>query len=260
LEYHGSPGAPFYNTDAGGRRSYYGISLYPTAIFDGTNTVVGSGSHTLDVYLSAYYTELLSPSPGALNVLVDYDSTTRKLWVKAQVTAVDSFSNAHLRYAIAESHIYYPWGNPEVIELDSLHHVVRKMLPDYNGVAFDIDLGESFVDSQTYTLPQTWNDENCYVVVFVQGDDPDTITPVFRSAKSGLFPIPSPVFGDANGDGTVNVTDVVYLINYLFVGGPPPHPLANGDPNSDCVINVTDIVYLINYLFAGGPEPTEGCA
>jgi hypothetical protein len=28
--------------------------------------------------------------------------------------------------------------------------------------------------------------------------------------------------GDANGDGTVNVADAVYLINYIFKGGPPP--------------------------------------
>lgn len=29
-------------------------------------------------------------------------------------------------------------------------------------------------------------------------------------------------FGDANGDGTVSVLDVFYLINFLFGGGPPP--------------------------------------
>jgi hypothetical protein len=28
--------------------------------------------------------------------------------------------------------------------------------------------------------------------------------------------------GDVNGDDTINSSDVVYLINYLFIGGPPP--------------------------------------
>jgi hypothetical protein len=28
--------------------------------------------------------------------------------------------------------------------------------------------------------------------------------------------------GDANGDGSVDVSDVFYLINYLFAGGPAP--------------------------------------
>jgi hypothetical protein len=29
--------------------------------------------------------------------------------------------------------------------------------------------------------------------------------------------------GDANGDCTVNISDTVYLVAYLFKGGPPPH-------------------------------------
>jgi len=66
--------------------------------------------------------------------------------------------------------------------------------------------------------------------------------------------------GDANGDGAVNSADVAYLINYLFVSGPPPSPLCFGDPNNDGVINSADVVYLINYLFIGGPAPKQGCA
>ena len=59
--------------------------------------------------------------------------------------------------------------------------------------------------------------------------------------------------GDANGDGIVNVTDVFYLINFLFAGGPLPKGRAN--VNADSSINVNDVFYLINYLFAGGPAP-----
>ena len=62
--------------------------------------------------------------------------------------------------------------------------------------------------------------------------------------------------GDANGDGVINSADVVYLINYLFKGGPAPDPLWVGDCNCDGIINSADVVYLINYLFKGGPEPS----
>jgi len=61
--------------------------------------------------------------------------------------------------------------------------------------------------------------------------------------------------GDANADTIINSADVVYLINYLFKGGPPPVPMAAGDVNCDGVINSADVVYLINYLFKGGPPP-----
>ncbi len=61
--------------------------------------------------------------------------------------------------------------------------------------------------------------------------------------------------GDADDDSAVTVSDVVYLINYLFKGGPPPSPLEKADTNCDTQIGVADVVYLINYLFRGGPPP-----
>ena len=62
--------------------------------------------------------------------------------------------------------------------------------------------------------------------------------------------------GDVNADGTINVNDVVYLINYLFVpGSPAPIPLLAGDANCDGAVNVNDVVYLINFLFISGPPP-----
>jgi hypothetical protein len=67
-------------------------------------------------------------------------------------------------------------------------------------------------------------------------------------------------YGDANGDGHINSSDVVFLINYLFKGGPAPQPLSAGDANGDCVVNSADVVYLINYLFKGGEIPKPGCA
>jgi hypothetical protein len=55
--------------------------------------------------------------------------------------------------------------------------------------------------------------------------------------------------GDANKDGVVDVADVIYLINYLFIGGPSPDPMSLGDFNQDSQVNVADVVALINYLF-----------
>ena len=61
--------------------------------------------------------------------------------------------------------------------------------------------------------------------------------------------------GDANGDGIVNVGDIVYMVNYLYKGGDPPAPVEAGDANCDGVVNVGDVVYLVNYLFRQGPPP-----
>jgi uncharacterized protein (TIGR02145 family) len=69
------------------------------------------------------------------------------------------------------------------------------------------------------------------------------------------------VCGDTNSDETVNVSDAVYLINYVFVfGSPAPDPLCIGDANFDSDVNVSDAVYLINYVFVfGSPAPDPNC-
>jgi len=61
--------------------------------------------------------------------------------------------------------------------------------------------------------------------------------------------------GDANRDGKVTVSDVVFLVNYLFKGGSAPLPFLAGDANCDTKVTVSDVVYLVNYLFKGGPKP-----
>ncbi len=63
--------------------------------------------------------------------------------------------------------------------------------------------------------------------------------------------------GDVNDDGYVNISDAVYIINYVFVpGSPEPVVPENTDVNADGEINVTDAVVIINYIYvAGSPEP-----
>jgi hypothetical protein len=65
--------------------------------------------------------------------------------------------------------------------------------------------------------------------------------------------------GDVNNDRSVNVTDLTYLVTYLFQGGQEPQPRFTGDMNGDCSVNVTDLTYLVAYLFGGGSAPMIGC-
>ncbi len=61
--------------------------------------------------------------------------------------------------------------------------------------------------------------------------------------------------GDANNDVACNVGDAVFLIAYVFQGGPAPPCSPEGDANGDCNLNVGDAVSLINYIFKGGDPP-----
>ena len=91
------------------------------------------------------------------------------------------------------------------------------------------------------------------------GDGTGPGWPMFRhdlrhSACFGYSP--SFLRGDANRDGSITISDVVYLINYLYNSGSPPSPLEVGNVNCDGTIDLSDVVYLIDYLFKGGPAPS----
>lgn len=65
--------------------------------------------------------------------------------------------------------------------------------------------------------------------------------------------------GDANQDQTVNISDAVYVLNHLFLGGEEPKCLDAADTNDDGRLNLTDPVYLLQHLFQSGPAlPAPG--
>lgn len=61
--------------------------------------------------------------------------------------------------------------------------------------------------------------------------------------------------GDFNKDGSIDIGDVVFSVNYFYRSGPAPDPPEEGDVNCDNLLDVADIVYLIAYLFRGGEPP-----
>ena len=66
--------------------------------------------------------------------------------------------------------------------------------------------------------------------------------------------------GDANFDGVgPDISDLVYLVTYMFGGGPEPACVSETDVNGDGVgPDISDLVYLVTYMFGGGPAP-EPC-
>lgn len=90
------------------------------------------------------------------------------------------------------------------------------------------------------------------VLQFVEPTGTNSFAPIFVKGCLKFSPF---LHGDANSDRLLNASDVIYLVNYLFKGGPEPNPLTSGDSNCDGRVSVGDVIYLINYYFKGGPPP-----
>ena len=61
--------------------------------------------------------------------------------------------------------------------------------------------------------------------------------------------------GDSNASGDLNITDGVFVLNYLFLGGPEPPCQDSADANDDNQLNIPDGVFILNDLFLGGTTP-----
>ena len=74
-------------------------------------------------------------------------------------------------------------------------------------------------------------------------DDPPPAPPV-------LF-----IRGDSNSSGTVDISDGVFTLGFLFRSERRPTCDSAADSNGDGGIDISDAVYLFQYLFAGGNSP-----
>ncbi len=59
--------------------------------------------------------------------------------------------------------------------------------------------------------------------------------------------------GDVNGDGSVDLSDASYIVDYVF-GGAEPLSMLGADVNTDNSVDLSDASYIVDYVF-GGPAP-----
>jgi len=59
-------------------------------------------------------------------------------------------------------------------------------------------------------------------------------------------------YGDMDGDGVADITDVMQIVNFMLLGGSAPEPLESGDLNRDGLIDVNDALLLMDYLYKDG--------
>ena len=61
--------------------------------------------------------------------------------------------------------------------------------------------------------------------------------------------------GDCNVDGTVDISDALCILNWLFLRSESPVCVAVTNTNGDAGEDISDAVYLLTHLLLGGPSP-----
>lgn len=121
----------------------------------------------------------------------------------------------------------------------------------------DLPFGLTF-DTTTATISgiPTFPAQYFFSIVCKDSDSPPKSD---TAALTIIISEPQGICGDADASGTVTISDAVYLINYIFSGGPAPDPILIADSDCSGAVTISDAVYLISYIFSGGVPPCDSC-
>lgn len=110
--------------------------------------------------------------------------------------------------------------------------------------------------SQPLVTSLIWTDACGFDNQLFSGGGP--ILPSYDDATLTFTPVDPVEFrrGDSNVDGSIDISDAMTILSYLFLSATSPPCLLAGDVNGDGgSINIADGTYLLAYLFASGPPP-----
>lgn len=104
--------------------------------------------------------------------------------------------------------------------------------------------------------------EVAVAVIVAQGNSPVNSVSLLKTASlqvQSQYASRLTLCSDYDHSGDVSLVDLLLMIRHIFKDGPAPADAADADVDCDGQVRITDCVYLINYLFLGGQRPCAGC-
>jgi hypothetical protein len=182
--------------------------------------------------------------------------------IEQKIALSDPFIDA-AELGLAEGRVGDGWliGHPYGSHDPTVHNDEGNVSHDMYAVVESDDPGGRWhlVDYAVSSDPYYWTEnffaQNVPEEFLAVTQQWDGVSPIFTEIEYCIHVSPWDYRGDVNHSGAVEAGDVVYLISYLYRGGPPPDPYVLGDVNCDGVVTAGDIVRLLNYLFRGWEAP-----
>ena len=187
VEYHN--GDSFTNNYSNARNTYYGITGFPTAVFDGVQYFVG-GSNTQSMYenyLPIYQARKALMSAFSVDIYGDNSGLTYDVVVKLNRLAEipPTWNNLVVHFTVTESDIPFNWqGQTEV------DYAERLMVPNELGTSVDL-INNTMIDIPlSFSLDPTWVVDNCQLAAFIQNLDTKEILQGDKVWVTDLQPLP----------------------------------------------------------------------
>ncbi len=182
IEYHN--GDDYETTESAARIAYYGITGFPTAVFDGVISVVGGSAtqSSYPTYLPKYETRIGVPSLFGIDAQY-YNTGGNNYQVSIDAEMIETYpwltNDIVLQVALTESHIPENWlGQTEV------NFVCRDMIPTENGTSLDFAGSATQSVILDFTIPSNYVMDNLELIVFIQDN---TTQEILQGHMAWLF-------------------------------------------------------------------------
>ncbi|MEW5922583.1 MAG: M14 family zinc carboxypeptidase [Candidatus Zixiibacteriota bacterium] len=165
-------------------------------------------------------------------------------WVQGLYPLTDyEGQDVYVRFSYKDNSLYYAWNG---IYIDDIYPVMH----------FEtINVLSNNITDTSYAIGGKTEDFYYYKV---RAMDADNQWGAYSDMQRVVVGNP-PEFlcGDANGDWYVTVSDAVFLMRHIMFKEPAPDFLEQGDVDACGSINVSDVVYMMDMFLSGGPGPCE---
>ena len=261
IEYHQyNGGAPFNTPEATIRTSYYGISGYPTAQFDGeyAEHVGGSSSNSLySTYLPKVNARMAIQTNFEVEIFGENTGTNYSMIVRVTKVGTYTGTNLKVHLALTETNIPYNWLGQTMVD-----YCDRLMAPDGNGTSVSFASGTEIDVPLTFTFNNSWVDSNCELIAWIQDDankyvlcsksvmlldlEPDAANANFTADSEIVCEGSSVQFTDLSGGA-------ITAWNWTFEGGTPP---TSTDQNPIVTYNTQGVYDVSLYVSDGTTNST----
>jgi thiol-disulfide isomerase/thioredoxin len=157
VEYHCGSSDVFENTNSTIRKSFYGsgsghvVRGYPTAIFDGIDTIIGGfPTQSMFPYYNSAFNIRASVEP-PLEITLEKSGESEGALTATITNTSDDEITGKVHFTITESNIHYKWQIHTI-----LHFVERDMLPDGNGAEITLAAGADTTITRDYEIDPEW--------------------------------------------------------------------------------------------------------
>lgn len=189
IEYHN--GDPFATNESNARNSYYNITGYPTAWFDGSYNKVVGGSNTNTMYPQykpIVDVRMTMQTDFTLEIYGEPNGDDYDIVVRVNHVGDYSGGNLKVRLAVTESHIPYNW-----FSMTEMNFACRDMVPDQNGTSVDFSNDDQVDVELSFTFDDSWDADECEVIAFLQDDNNKEVLHSAHVMLNDMEP-PAPTF------------------------------------------------------------------